>query len=506
MTQTSALKKIITWLQSVAPQGSLHSDSRELGQMESGDAVFFAYPGDTVDGRNFIADAIQRGTKAVVYEAADFTWNADWMVPHLPVHELKKQVGFIAAAYYRQPGAGMFTVAVTGTNGKTSCSQWIASALSRQGYRTAAIGTTGVSVFQAGENGHVVATGYTTPDAVFLQRNLASLREKEIDALMIEASSIGLEQGRMNGMHLDVALFTNFTRDHLDYHHDMAAYAAVKKALFDWPGLRHAVFNLDDPMGRDLAQTYHGKLSVVGYSLDEVSLDGVPTIRASGIRTRLSGTEFHVDSPFGSARLKVRLVGQFNVSNVLGVLGVLLAKGVEWDSAISAIQKLAPVAGRMQKLGGRDAPMVVIDYAHTPDALRQALAALQPVAKLRQGQLWCVFGCGGDRDQGKRPQMGKASEAADHVVVTSDNPRNEDPQQIIDQIVSGMQGSAETVIDRAAAILSVVKQAKKGDVILFAGKGSENFQESKGKKFPFADAEHASLALASRATMGKGGE
>ncbi len=504
MKPTPDLSRIVNWLQAIAPDGVLFSDSREVGKMPGRDSLFFAYPGDAADGRHYIAQAIEQGARAVVYEAANFVWNDNWNVPHLPVPDLKAQAGFISAAYYKQPDRNLYTVAITGTNGKTSCSQWIASALSRQDQRVAAIGTTGISVFKDGQSGESKATGYTTPDAVFLQRQLAALNEQKVDALTIEASSIGLAQGRMNGMHVDVALFTNFTRDHLDYHENMAAYATAKQSLFDWPGLKHAVFNLDDSMGMELAQAHKERLSVIGYSIGDAVLEGVPILRASDIRSRPSGTEFQVDSPLGSARLKVRLVGAFNVSNVLGVLSVLMARGVAWENAIRAIQKLEPVAGRMQRLGGKDAPMVVVDYAHTPDALAQALAALRPVAKLRQGELWCVFGCGGERDQGKRPQMGKAAEeAADHVVVTSDNPRHEEPQQIIDQILSGMARPAETVVDRASAILSVVKQAKKGDVILFAGKGSENFQEIGGKKYPFADAEHASLALASRVTMGK---
>ena len=496
--------QILAWLQAVVPNMQVVSDSRQIEASVA--SVFFAYPGDEADGRNYIADAIRRGVKAVVHEADGFTWQDDWGVPHLAVADLKNLAGPIAAVYYRQPDVGMFTVAVTGTNGKTSCSQWIASALSRQSQRAAAIGTLGIGVFHAGEGGSHMATGYTTPDAVLLQRSLAGLRDDNVVALAIEASSIGLDQGRLNGMHFDVALFTNFTRDHLDYHGDMEGYAAAKEILFGWPGLRHAVLNLDDPMGADLAQRHRAKLNIIGYTLEEAMPDGVRVLRASAIRTRAFGTEFHVDSPFGSARVKVHLVGRFNVSNVLGVLGVLLARGIEWNAAVDAIGKLVPVPGRMQQLGGRDVPMIVIDYAHTPDALTKALAALRTVADERGGQLWCVFGCGGDRDQGKRPQMGAAAETADHVVVTSDNPRSEDPLLIMAQIVGGMQRSAQTIDDRATAILQAVKQAAKHDVILLAGKGHENYQEIRGTKYPFADADHAALALAARATMKRGSE
>ena len=497
-------EQIITWLQAIAPAAPLASDSRRVDP--SSGAVFFAYPGDESDGRAYITDAIERGAAVVVYEAAGFSWQDDWNVPHLAVADLKNLAGPVAAAHYRQPDAGMFTVAITGTNGKTSCSQWIASALSRQGKKVAAIGTLGVGVFEVGEVGVQTTTGYTTPDPVLLQSSLAGLRNEGVVALAIEASSIGLDQGRLNGMHFDVALFTNFTRDHLDYHRDMKDYAAAKERLFGWPGLRHAVVNLDDQMGLNLAQNYRQKMSVIGYTLQDAVHGDMPILRASSIRSRPFGTEFHVDSPFGSGRVKTHLVGRFNVSNILGVLGVLLIGGVEWQAAIEAMGMLSPVPGRMQQLGGRDAPMVVVDYAHTPDALSKALDALRSVTKERGGQLWCVFGCGGDRDPGKRSQMGLvAGTGADHVVVTSDNPRNENPQQIIAQIVGGMTVAPQMIEDRAAAILLAVKQAAKSDVILVAGKGHEDYQEVRGAKYPFVDTEHAALALAARATMKRGG-
>ncbi|MBS1188003.1 MAG: UDP-N-acetylmuramoyl-L-alanyl-D-glutamate--2,6-diaminopimelate ligase [Burkholderiaceae bacterium] len=497
-------EQILQWLQAAAPEAQLVSDSRRV---ESSPAtVFVAYPGDEADGRDYIADAVRRGARAVIHEADGFVWQDDWHVPHLAVSDLKNLAGPVAAAYYHQPDAGLFTVAVTGTNGKTSCSQWIASALSRQGQPAAAIGTLGVGIFHNGEAGSHTATGYTTPDAVLLQCNLAALRDAGVASLAIEASSIGLDQGRLNGMHFDVALFTNFTRDHLDYHRDMEAYAAAKETLFGWHGLRHAVLNLDDPMGAGLAQRYSDKLAVIGYTLEDKAAGGIAVLRASGIRARSFGTEFHVESPFGAARVKLHLVGRFNVSNALGVLGVLLAKGVEWQAAVDALAKLAPAPGRMQQLGGKETPMIVIDYAHTPDALAKALDALRVVASERGGQLWCVFGCGGDRDQGKRPQMGAVAEAADHVVVTSDNPRGEEPQQIIAHIVGGMRTPPQVIDDRAAAILQTVKRAEKQDVILLAGKGHENYQEIKGTRYPFADADHAALALAARATMKRGME
>jgi UDP-N-acetylmuramoyl-L-alanyl-D-glutamate--2,6-diaminopimelate ligase len=498
-TNRAVLSDILAWLQAVAPAAKLSSDSRSV----TADSIFLAYPGDEADGRKYIAHAIQNGAMAIVHEAEKFSWQEEWVVPHLAVKNLKNLAGPIANEHYRQPDAGMFTVAVTGTNGKTSCAQWLANALSRLGAPAAVIGTLGVSLFSEGRSSDSAATGYTTPDAVLLQRKLAEMRAAGATSLAIEASSIGLDQGRLNGMHFDVALFTNFTRDHLDYHGDMAAYEAAKTALFNWPGLGHAVLNLDDAMGVRLAQEFKGKLPLIGFSLGGVVIDDIPVLQASDIRCRHAGTEFRIDSSFGTAQVKTQLVGWFNVSNVLGVLGVLLAKGIALHPAIEAIEALQAAPGRMQQLGGADAPMIVIDYAHTPDALEKTLAALRQVAEERDGQLWCVFGCGGDRDPGKRPQMGAIAEVADHVIVTSDNPRSENPHQIIEQILAGMKQRAVAFDDRAAAILSAVKHAAKNDVILLAGKGHETYQEVMGRKLPFSDADHAALALAARATRGR---
>jgi UDP-N-acetylmuramoyl-L-alanyl-D-glutamate--2,6-diaminopimelate ligase len=499
--------EILTWLQANAPAtAQLTSDSRSVA---AGD-VFIAYPGDTADGRQFIAQAIEKGARAVVFEADGFDWNDAWPLPHLAVQDLKKIAGPIANAWYREPDASMVTVAVTGTNGKTSCTQWIGKSLSRLGDPTAVIGTLGVGLFKRSEHGGFSVTGYTTPDAVLLQRRLAELRDAGATALAIEASSIGLDQGRLNGMHFDVALFTNFTRDHLDYHGDMDAYEVAKKMLFDWPGLKHAVINLDDEMGvrliRHLKKS-NPALQIIGYTAAAQSEQGVAGLSAADIRSSHGGTAFRLESPFGTAQVKTQLVGHFNVSNVLGVLGVLLAKGVAFKAAIEAVESLTAVPGRMQQLGGQDAPLVVIDYAHTPDALEKALTTLRQVAEERGGKLWCVFGCGGDRDPGKRPQMGAVSELADHIIVTSDNPRSEDPAAILAQIVQGIsparqQSAAPQVIeDRATAILWAVRHAEKKDVVLLAGKGHEAYQEIKAKKLPFLDADHAALALAARATM-----
>ncbi|EOA02249.1 UDP-N-acetylmuramoylalanyl-D-glutamate--2,6-diaminopimelate ligase [Herbaspirillum frisingense GSF30] len=498
-----SLQDILAWLRQAAPSAQLTSDSRRVAP---GD-VFFAYVGDA-DGRSYIADAVERGAAAVVYEAEGYTWPQEVDEPHLAVPDLKAQAGEIAAAWYGQPDQGMLTVAVTGTNGKTSCSWWLGSALSRLPAISNAgvIGTLGVGSFVGGKQQGFDVTGYTTPDAVLLQRSLSRLAQGRVTALAIEASSIGLAQGRMNGMHVDVALFTNFTRDHLDFHGDMQTYEDAKRKLFQWPGLKHAVLNLDDPMGLRLLPLLAGRqVPVIGYALAEeadAQAAGIPTLRASQLRSSHAGTVFHVDSPFGSGQVKTQLVGRFNVSNVLGIMGVLLTQGLAWDAVVAAAAALTPAPGRMQQFGGPDVPLIVIDYAHTPDALDKTLSALRQVATQRGGQLWCVFGCGGDRDPGKRPQMGQIAEQADHVVLTSDNPRSEDPQAIIEQICAGMSRVEPVVLaDRAGAILWAIRHATRADVVLLAGKGHEAYQEIAGKKLPFLDADHVALALAARSTM-----
>ncbi|GJJ00483.1 UDP-N-acetylmuramoyl-L-alanyl-D-glutamate--2,6-diaminopimelate ligase [Duganella rhizosphaerae] len=503
-------------IRKLAPSAQLASDSRRI---KLGD-VFFAYPGDAGDGRSFIDSAVEQGAALVVFDPAGFTWNAAWSVPYITVEKLKQHAGVIAHAFYEQPDAAMFTVGVTGTNGKTSSAVWLGHALSRGAEPAAVVGTLGVGLFRARGEVEYDVTGYTTPDAVLLARTLAELRTQGAASLAIEVSSIGLEQGRVAGMHFDVALFTNLTRDHLDYHGTMEAYEAAKTKLFDWPGLKTAVVNLDDPMGLRLIAhlkakaplaALSGDIPLIGYTLHDIAaqpdIDGVLMLRASQFRSsRNAGTEFHLECPLGVALVKTHLVGNFNISNALGVMGAMLAKGLGLRAAIEAVEALLPAPGRMQQVGGQDAPMIVIDYAHTPDALEKTLAALRPVATDRGGQLWCVFGCGGDRDPGKRPQMGKIAQMADHVLVTSDNPRSEDPHTIIEQIVAGMDrnnpaSTVQTLDDRAAAILSAIKHAGKPDVILLAGKGHEPYQEIKGKKLPFSDADHAQLALSARLTM-----
>ncbi|WP_329604987.1 UDP-N-acetylmuramoyl-L-alanyl-D-glutamate--2,6-diaminopimelate ligase [Undibacterium flavidum] len=499
---TSVVQNIIDWMhQHLKSTAQLTSDSREI---QVGD-VFFAFPiiAGKGDGRAFIQSAIERGAAAIVYEESSELANAEITVPHLAVKDLITLVGAISGAWYGNPTQDMFNVAVTGTNGKTSCSQWIAKALSMQATPCAVIGTLGVGTYRDGVIANLQETGFTTPDAIQLQRRLASLKANGAAALAIEASSIGLHQGRLNALHFDVALFTNLTRDHLDYHQTMEAYAAAKEALFNWPDLQTAVINADDVFGLELLQRLPNTqlaLRLLAYSIDAEIDSQIPCLRASQLKTTHTGTQFYLESPYGNGTVKTQTIGRFNVSNILGVLGVLLVRGISWERAVVTIEKLTSVQGRMQQLGSAGQAMVVVDYAHTPDALEKTLQTLQQVAQERQGNLWCVFGCGGDRDPGKRPQMGKIAQMAQNVVVTSDNPRTEDPSKIIQDILQGMSGTPHAIADRASAILYAVKHAQVNDVILIAGKGHETYQEINGKKWPFSDEEHAMLALATVAT------
>ncbi|MCO8612841.1 UDP-N-acetylmuramoyl-L-alanyl-D-glutamate--2,6-diaminopimelate ligase [Burkholderia multivorans] len=494
----------LAWLrQHVAPAAQLHADTRSL---RAGD-VFVAYAVDGADNRAFIADALARGAAAVLYQPEGLAATPNAPVA-LAVPALDQLAGEIASGWYGDPSDGLLAIGVTGTNGKTSCTQWIAAALTALHQPCAIIGTLG-----SGMPGHLVPTGFTTPDAPQLQRSLAQLRDGGAQAVAMEVSSHALHQGRVNGTAFDIAVFTNLTQDHLDYHRTFEAYEAAKAKLFAWRGLRAAVVNRDDAAGRRLLEKLAGRVRTIAYGIGDAQQapDADRELVALDVRATATGTAFRLRSSWGDADVEVGTLGTFNVSNLLAVLGAMLAADVPFDAALAEIARLEPVNGRMQRLGGRlqnDEPLVVIDYAHTPDALEKTLDALRPIAVARGGRLVCMFGCGGDRDATKRPLMGAIAERlADDVVVTSDNPRSEDPQAIIDQIVAGMTAPdrARRIEDRASAILQAVRGAAREDVVVLAGKGHEATQEIMGKKRAFSDQDHARLALAARATHGKGG-
>ena len=470
------------------PIARITSDSR---QVRPGDA-FAAYRGARQDGRAFIPDAIARGAGAILWDVQGFVWNREWKVPHLPIEDLKARLGAIADVIYGHPSRELWMIGVTGTNGKTSCAHWIAAGLDASGRRAAVLGTLGNGLWGALED-----APNTTADAALLHETLRHLASIGAQAAAMEVSSHGLDQGRVNGVAFDVALFTNLSRDHLDYHGTMAAYGAAKAKLFAWPGLRFGVVNADDPFGQsliDAARSRGRKVLTYGF--------GAADIVGTHLAASSTGLAFAVETPWGKGEIHTRLVGAFNAANLLGVLGVLLVSGAALEPTIGFLAEVEAPPGRMQRLGGQGAPLVVIDYAHTPDALDKVLTSLRPAVAVG-GELVCVFGCGGDRDRGKRPEMGRvAARLADRVVVTSDNPRSEEPGAITSDIVHGIRETGNrryaVEIDRAAAIATAIAEARVGDVVLLAGKGHEPYQETADVRHPFLDADHAARALALR--------
>ncbi len=474
----------------------LHAATQDSRGVVPG-ALFIALPGERSDGRQYIEQAVERGAAAVVWDADGFRWPAHLAVPNVGVPGLRAVAGSIAAHVYGNPGAALWVAGVTGTNGKTSCSHWIAQGLTHGGRRAAVIGTLG-----NGFPGHLKTATHTTPDAVSLQRELRALHDSGATAVAMEVSSHALDQDRAAGVPFDAALFTNLTRDHLDYHGDMATYGAAKARLFDWPGLAHAVINIDDAFGRDLVErARRTPAQVIGYGI------GRGDIAAHDVALGTHGLAFAITTPWGRAELESRVIGGFNVSNLLGSLGVLLAAGMPLDASVAALTHVEPVAGRLDMLRLPGRPLVVVDYAHTPDALEKVLETLAEVVGHEPGaRLLCVFGCGGDRDPGKRPLMGEvATRLAHHVIVTSDNPRSEDPRAIIDAIVAGAGANHEVEPDRAAAIARALELATPDDIVLVAGKGHETTQEIAGHRFPFDDLAVARGLIESGAARQSGG-
>jgi UDP-N-acetylmuramyl-tripeptide synthetase len=519
---------VVRWLRSRIPAAAhLRLDSRTVG---AGD-IFIAVAGRRTDGAAHLGSALARGARALLVDPDIATRLASAPPPHaagmppapvLAVQGLRSALGAIAAEYYGNPTAQMRTIGITGTNGKTSSCLWLAQVLGATGRRCATLGTLG---FGFPEALRADQSTLTTPDAVSVQRLAREARDQGAAALSMEVSSIGLDQGRVDGVHFEVALFTNLSRDHLDYHADMADYAAAKRKLFDWPGLRHAVLNLDDAFGRELAAhlgarpagqrpAITGVVTDTAYaaSAGDRRLDGV--LRAEAVEHRPQGLRFRVvyERAGGSdaAVVDTGLFGAFNVANLLGVLGAALACGVTLAEAVRVVAPLQAPPGRLQRVardpaatgaGEADEPLAIVDYAHTPDAIAKALQALRPIAQARGGRLWIVFGAGGDRDRGKRPVMAAAAAAADAVILTSDNPRGENAESILDDLAAGMPAGAafDRLADRAAAIQAALQRAAARDVVLIAGKGHEDYQEIAGQRLPFSDAATARTALGARA-------
>ncbi len=457
----------------------LTTDSRRAGP----GVAFAAYPGERHDGRTFIPQAIAKGAAAIFWEADHFLWDPAWRVPNAAVPGLKQCVGEIAANIHGHPSRRLHMTGVTGTNGKTSVAHWIAHGLSAAGRKTAVAGTLG-----NGFPGQLETAVNTTPDAAALQALLAHFVAEGALSCVMEVSSHGLHQGRLNGTRFNVAVLTNLSRDHLDYHGSMEAYAAAKAELFLWSGLEYAVLNLDDEFGRALAAEIRGaQIAGYGFQRGEVIAESCMAGR--------DGVALTLNTAWGRAEINARLLGRFNAANLMAALTSLLVSGVPLETACDALSRVEPPAGRMQVLGGGGRPLIVVDYAHTPDALEKVLATLRPLVS--EGRLICVFGCGGNRDRGKRPLMGRAAATgADLSYVTSDNPRNEDPAAIIAEILEGVtSGAARIEPNRARAIFEAVGEAEINDIVLIAGKGHEDYQEIQGQKLPFSDVDVARKAL-----------
>lgn len=516
VTQLARAGDALTALRAQGVQPTrLCADSRAL---RAGD-VFIAYPGSAHDGRQFIEAAIQCGVAAVVYEQDGFRWQARWNVrqdadhtiAHVGVRGLRQVVSELAHEVYGRPSERLWVVGVTGTNGKTSTTQWIAQALEALPRPSAVIGTLGIGTVAAARREGLAANPNTTPDPIVLQEALARFVRDGAQCAAMEVSSIGLDQHRTDGIRFDCAIFTNLTRDHLDYHGDLETYALAKMRLFEYTSLSSAILNLEDPFGVRIAAALRDRsVRRIGYSASGTAakVDVDTLLCARDVHYRDDTLAFEIFDGRESVRVHSQLVGGFNVANLLAVCAGLLAAGIDLARAGTLLETLEPVPGRMQRLNRPGQPSVIIDYAHTPDALEQVLTAARQLAQVRSGRLIVVFGCGGDRDAGKRAPMGAiAVRGADQVIVTNDNPRSESAEAIIADIMSGISGisgvnSSDAAVsiesDRRRAIAAAIAHAAATDVVVLAGKGHESYQEIAGVRYPFSDLDEANAALAVR--------
>jgi UDP-N-acetylmuramoyl-L-alanyl-D-glutamate--2,6-diaminopimelate ligase len=498
--------------------------------VKSADA-FIAWPGYAHDARDFVQSALERGASACIVEAqglGEYEAHKQWDSARVRAYaNLKYEAGLIADVYYDQPSQDVRVLAVTGTNGKTSVTWWLGAALGLLGHKCGVIGTFGVGEVNAtavtdasaksdqrdqlDQLAHFTPNGLTTPDPLTLQKSLAQFKESGARYCALEASSIGIVEHRLSGTRIHAGIFTNLSRDHLDYHPSMQAYWEAKRALFDWPDLKLAIINVDDPHGLQLYELLKDQrkdVRVIGFGESEHAQLKAREVIYPNERGGLSFEIGYCDKgqPLESGVLSTPFLGRYNVSNLLAVMALLLAEGFKLEEVLSACSQLPPVMGRMQRVEepGADKPCVVVDYAHTPDALEKALQSLKPIGQAQHGKLHCVVGCGGQRDPGKRPHMAKvASLLADSVTLTSDNPRAEQAQDIINDMLAGLDSNALqstfVEIDRSKAIHQTIARAKRGDVVLIAGKGHENYQEINGVKTAFSDVLQAKAALSQAA-------
>ncbi|MGQ9425991.1 UDP-N-acetylmuramoyl-L-alanyl-D-glutamate--2,6-diaminopimelate ligase [Gilvimarinus sp. F26214L] len=479
-----------------ATVGGLCLDHRKLNP---GD-LFIAIAGTRLDGRQFINDAIQAGAGAVVKTAESDEEKIRWIgaVPVVPVAKLGDEVSAIAGEFYGHPSRSLNVLGVTGTNGKSTCSHLLAQLYDLLGQPSGVAGTLGYGLMSARSASmtDLVDTGLTTADPIASQRILAELKDQGAKTVAMEVSSHSLDQGRVADIRFAAALFTNLTRDHLDYHGSMEEYGLAKRRLFQHKGLDCRVINLDDAFGRELASEFSGDTAVPSftYALGALEAD----IHLRNITHLRGGVRADIVTPWGEGELRSGLLGDFNLSNVLGVVGVCCAQGHALNDVLRALPQLKPVPGRMEQVCEDSEINVIVDYAHTPDSLEQALKALRDHVP---GNLVCIFGCGGDRDRGKRPLMAEASERrADQVIVTSDNPRSEVQSAIADDIRAGFQRPQDVrfIDDRSEAIKQAILTAQPGDCVLIAGKGHETYQQVGDNRLPFSDVKQARLALLAR--------
>ena len=455
------------------PITGITDDSRKV---QKGD-LFLAVTGADFDGKNYISEVANKFAAAVVCDSKVEN-KVDYNVPIFEANDLSSRRGQIAGLFYDCPSASMTMIGVTGTNGKTSCSQFIATALDFLGKPSGVVGTMGY-----GTGDRVKNPGLTTPDAISLQEILAELRDQGAKVVSFEASSHGIVQDRLGGIDVDIAVLTNVTRDHLDYHESFDGYKRAKQKLFEIPGLKAAVINLDDSFSEQLIGKIDASVELLTYSLT----NSQASVFCRNLAFTSHGFNSEVATPWGNVQLTSCLLGDFNVSNLLAVVAVLGLQGYSQDEISRASAALTNVKGRMDLMPGGDCANVVIDYAHTPDALEKAIKAVRLHS---DSDIWCVMGCGGNRDKGKRPEMGEiATRLADHTIITDDNPRDESSEVIIDDILKGAHkdASIRVLADRAEAIEYALTYAKSDDVILIAGKGHEDYQEVNGKRISFSD-------------------
>lgn len=469
----------------------LSLDSRSINSGE----LFIAVKGETVNGIEFINNAIEHGAAAVLWEAdasidaIKLNWrktlsNID--VPIVAIENLSQLTGEFADRFFGCPSEQLSVCGITGTNGKTSCADFIAQMMSID-QPCGLIGTLGSGLYP-----DIKETGFTTPDAIACHKWLAEIKSANAKFVVMEVSSHSLVQGRINGIRFDSAVFTNLSRDHLDFHGDMDSYAEAKSRLFQSSGLKNAIINVDDETGKNIADNLAKSVRCIRYGLDKTFN---PDVHGSDIKLDQNGLSMSVITPWGKGKLTSPVIGDFNASNLLAVLSVMLIQGIEFKEALKRLTKIKSVAGRMQRFGGKNTPLVIVDFAHTPDALEQVLTSLR---QHTEHDLWCVFGCGGDRDKGKRPLMGTiAEDKADFVILTNDNPRSEVAINIIEDIKAGMKDESKLSIedDRHNAIKFAISHAKAGDIVLIAGKGHENYQIIGDTKYPFNDAEEVMQQL-----------